>query len=84
MATESVSDRVRALARYRGIDESEVINKAVEAGLESLYRDMVIGQYLDGDISRSDAVEELGVDTIKRIESARDAVEDDVEWGLHA
>lgn len=84
MATGSVSDRVRELARHLGIDESEVIQRAVETGVETLYRDMTISRYLDGDLTREEAVEELGADVVDSVDAARDAIEEDVEWGLHA
>jgi hypothetical protein len=53
MTTDSVSDRVRELAQHFGIDESEVIQRAVE----TFYRDMIISRYLDGDLTREEAVE---------------------------
>jgi hypothetical protein len=53
MTTDSVSDRVRELAQHLGIDESEVIQRAVE----TFYRDMIISRYLDGDLTREEAVE---------------------------
>lgn len=84
MATESVSDRVRELAQYLGVDESEVIQQAVETGVETLYRDMVVSRFLDGDIAREEAIDELGVDIVEEVESAREAIEEDVEWGLRA
>ncbi|GAB6863310.1 hypothetical protein ACFR97_16790 [Haloplanus litoreus] len=84
MATDSVSDRVRELAQHLGIDESEVIQQAVETGVETLYRDMIISRYLDGDLTREEAVGELGANVVDQVDSARDAIEEDVEWGLHA
>jgi hypothetical protein len=84
MATNSVSDRVRELAQHLDTNESEVIQQAVEAGVETLYRDMVISQYLDGEITREEAMDELGVDVVEEVDSARDAIEEDVEWGLNA
>ena len=84
MATESVSDRVRELARHLDIEESEVLQQALETGVETLYRDMVITRYLDGDLTREEAVDELGAAVINEVDSAREAIEDDVEWGLHA
>lgn len=83
MASDRVSDRVRVLAQYRGIDESEVIKLAVATGVETLYRDMVISQYLDGDITREEAIDELGADIVDDVDAAQEAIEEDVEWGLH-
>jgi len=80
MATENnVSDRVRELAQHLGIDESGVIQQAVETGVETLYRDMIISRYLDGDLTHEEAVDELGADVVEQVESGGDAIEDDVE-----
>jgi predicted transcriptional regulator len=84
MSTDSVSERVHELAEHHDLDESAVIQQALEAGVETLYRDMVVSRYLADDISREEAVEQLGVDTVNEVETARDAVEDDVRWGLQA
>jgi predicted transcriptional regulator len=83
MASDGVSDRVRELAEHLDIDESEVIRRAVEAGVETLHRDMIISRYLDGDLTRQRAIEELGADVVTQVDSARAAIEEDVEWGLH-
>ncbi|MFB6175756.1 MAG: hypothetical protein ABEI99_01180 [Halobaculum sp.] len=84
MATEGVSDRVRELADHHDTAESAIIQRAVEAGVETLYRDMIAARYLADEISRAEAVEELGAETLEEVETAREAVETDVEWGLQA
>lgn len=83
MAGETVSERVRELARHRGVEESEVLQRALETGVETLYRDLVIGRYLDGSITRAEAVDELGADIVDEVAAAGEAIEGDVEWGLH-
>ena len=84
MTTEPVSERVRELAEHHGTDESAVIQQAVEAGVETLYRDMIVSRYLDDEITREEAIEHLGVELINEVEDAREAVEEDVNWGLQA
>lgn len=84
VATENVSDRVRELARHLGAEESEVLQQALETGVETLYRDMIISRYLSGELTRAEAVDELGPAVINEVDSAREAIEEDVEWGLHA
>lgn len=84
MATENVSDRVRELAVYRGVDEAEVIQRAVETGVGTLYRNMVISRYLDGAIAREEAIDALGMAVVADVDAGRDAIKEDVEWGLHA
>lgn len=81
MATD-VSDRVREIARYRETDESAVIQEAVETGVETLWRDVVVSKYLSGDISREEACDELGDDVVNRVDQAKDAIHEDIEWGL--
>jgi len=81
MATD-VSDRVREITRYRETDESAVIQVAVETGVETLWRDVVVSKYLNGDISREAACDQLGVDVINRVDQAKGAIHEDIEWGL--
>lgn len=81
MATD-VSDRVREIARYRETDESAVIQEAVETGVETLWRNVVVSKYLNGDISHEEARDELGGDIVKRVDQAKEAIHEDIEWGL--
>jgi predicted RecB family endonuclease len=84
MTTETVSERVQELAEHHGMDESAVIQQAVEAGVETLYRDMIVSRYLDEEMTREEAIEHLGVELVEEVEAAREAVEEDVKWGLQA
>ena len=84
MATDAVSDHVRELAKYHDIDESAVIQRAVETGVETLYRNMLVRRYLADEITREEAIDQLGIEIVDEVEYARDAVEEDVKWGLHA
>jgi len=84
MATDAVSDHVRELAKHHDIDESAVIQRAVETGVETLYRNMLVRRYLADEITREEAIDQLGVEVVEEVESARDAVAEDVKWGLQA
>lgn len=84
MPTESVSDRVRELADHHEMDESAVIQRVVEKGVETLYRDLIASRYLAGELTREETIEYLGSELVEEIESARDAVEADLSWGLGA
>ena len=77
-----LSDRVREIARYRDTEEAAIIQRAAEAGIETLWRDVVISKYLDGEISREDACDELGVDVITQVDQAKSAIDEDIEWGM--
>ncbi len=84
MTTDTVSDRVRELAEHHDMEESHVIQEAVETGVETLYRNMLVDRYLAGEITREEAITQLGVEVVEDVESARDAVDEDVTWGLQA
>lgn len=77
-----VTERVREIAHHRDLNESEIIQQAVEKGVLDLWRDVVLDRYLAGDITRQVAVEELGPEVIRDGDRAQAAVEVDVEWGL--
>ena len=77
-----VSDRVREIARYRETEESTIIQRAVEAGIDTLWQDVVISKYIDGEISREEACAELEADVINQVDQAKSAIDEDIEWGM--
>lgn len=81
MATD-ISNRVREIARYRDSDESAVIEQALERGLEDLWRDVILTRYLDGELDRETAIEEVGREAVERVDAASDAVDDDIDWAF--
>ena len=83
MAAE-ISDRVREIAETQGLSESEVFERALERGVEDLWEDIVLGQYLDGKLDRADAIDRVGRSKVERAEREREIVEEDVDWGLNA
>lgn len=83
MATD-ISDRVRETARARDVPESEVFEQAIERGIEDLWRDVVLTMYFEGELDREEAVNRVGRTTVERAEREREAVEEDVNWGLNA
>jgi hypothetical protein len=83
MAAE-ISDRVREIAEARGLPESEVFERALERGLEDLWGDLVLAQYLDGELDREGAIKRVGRTKVERADREREVVEEDVDWGLNA
>lgn len=66
MTTETVSERVQKLAEYHGMDESAVIQEAVETGVETLYRD-IVSRYLDDEITPEEAVDHIGFELVEEV-----------------
>ena len=83
MAAE-ISEWVREIAEARGLPESEVFEQALERGLEDLWENLVLAQYLDGELEREEAIENVGRTKVERAEREREVVEEDVDWGLNA
>ena len=83
MATD-LTERVQELAEARGVPESEILERALERGVDDLWMDHVLSRYVNGEIDRETAIELVGRDRVKRAERERQAVEDDVRWGLGA
>ncbi|WP_435194603.1 hypothetical protein [Natronomonas sp. EA1] len=83
MAVE-LSERVREIARARDVPESQVFEQALERGLEALWNDVILSQFLRGELSREEAIEAVGHDLVRRAEREAEAVEEDVSWGLNA
>ena len=62
--------------------EIEIIALAMQTGLRQLWRERVLGQYLQDEISRDDAVNSVGIDWVELAERQRDAMLEDVAWAL--
>ena len=82
MAADTVSERVRELAEHHDVDESEVFRRVLETCVETFYRYVLVSRYLAEGISRERAIQALGADVVDDVDSAREAIEDDVAWGL--
>ena len=83
MAAE-ISDRVREIAEARGLPEFQVFERAPDRGLKDLWEDLVLAQYLDDELDREEAIENVGRTKVERAEREREVVEEDVDWGLNA
>ncbi|WP_101294522.1 hypothetical protein [Halegenticoccus soli] len=82
MAAE-LSDRVREIAEAHGLPEFEVFEQALERGLEDFWEDIVLAQYLNGELDRGGAIERVGRTKVERAGKERAVVEEDVDWGLN-
>ena len=79
-----ISNRVREIAEAHRLPESEAFERALERGLEDLWEDLVLAQYLDGELDREEAIEHVGRTKVERAEREREVAEGDVDWGLNA
>ncbi|ELZ15677.1 MULTISPECIES: hypothetical protein [Halobacteriales] len=83
MATD-LTERVQEIAEARDVAESEILEQALERGVEDLWIDLVLSRYVNDEIDRETAIDLVGRDRVKRAERELQVVEDDVQWGLSA
>lgn len=73
---------LETLVRETHKSETEVMALALQAGLRQLMRELVLGRYLRGKISRGEAIEAVGIDWVELAEKQRDAMIEDLEWAM--
>lgn len=75
--------QIQALAEARGVPESAVLAQALERGVEALWTDLTLSQYVNDEINRETAIERVGRERVRRVERDLETVEEDVQWGLN-
>lgn len=80
MANASVD--LDSLVRETQKPEAEVMALAFQVGLRQLWRELVLGRYLRGQLSREDAAEEVGIDWVELAERQHEAMRGDLEWAM--
>ena len=85
MGSERVQllDDLELLAKVRGERTTAILAKALEIGIEKMKREAIIGQYLRGEIKREKAVKLVGYDLVILADRQKEAVLEDVKWGLY-
>jgi len=81
MADKTLTEHLEFLVEERGEDEATVLARALQTGIETLYREALIEAYLLGRISREAISRSLTPNDLREIEAQRDALRRDVDWG---
>jgi len=71
---------LESLARELKKPEAEVMTMAFEAGLRELWREHILGRYLQGEIPREQAIERVGIDWVDLAERQYAAMTEDLAW----
>lgn len=74
--------RLAQLSHETGLSEDEVIAKAVQSGIRQLWRERTLAAYLKGDLSREEAIDQVGIDWVELADRQRDAMQEDLAWAL--
>lgn len=73
---------LEALVRETHKSETEVMALALQTGIRQLMRELILGRYLRGEISRDEAMETVGIDWVELAEKQRDAIIEDLAWAM--
>ncbi len=79
---QSVHEKLEYLVQVTGRQESDVLAEALDQGLAAMYRNQIKSSYLAGNISQEEAVTLLDDEFVQELVYAREAVTQDVKWGL--
>jgi hypothetical protein len=70
------------LLRETGQDEASLLAEALQEGIHRIFCKYVRDVYMEGKISRQKACRLLGMRAVEEIDTAWQALEADVKWGL--
>lgn len=81
-SSPSFVEELTFLTQYTNEDETTILTRALDIGLNHLYRQAVEQAFIDGQLSRTTAVAILGQERVEEIEYARQALAEDIARGL--
>jgi|APLow6443716910_1056828.scaffolds.fasta_scaffold787072_2 hypothetical protein len=79
---ETAAHYLEKLSQATQRPESELMAAAFQTGLRQLWRELTLDRYLRGEISRTQAIAEAGIDWVELSEQQQKAVKEDLEWAL--
>jgi Tfp pilus assembly ATPase PilU len=78
----STLEKLETIARLTNQEVTHLLARAIELGIEQLWVQTIVDLYLKGQISRKEAIQAVGLRWVERAEQIRDAILEDVRWGL--
>lgn len=73
---------LETLVRETRKPEAELLTLAFQTGLRQLWREHVLRRYLRGETARDEAIAAVGIDWVELAERQRQAMQEDMTWGL--
>ena len=70
------------LSRETDKSESEVMTIAFQKGVQQMWRERILGRYLQKEITRDEAIETVGVDWVELAERQHEAMMEDIKWAM--
>lgn len=80
----TLTEKLTYVATSHDEDQEAVLARALSKGVEILFREARISDYLAGRCDREQALDDLGPDLLERVEAQKEAFDRDLEWALGA
>ncbi len=77
-----IAGKLSFITRQTGQDEITLLGQALRLGLDLLYHQSIERAFIDGAMSREQAIAILGLEQVKEIEYAKQALAQDITRGL--
>jgi hypothetical protein len=82
-STESSESFLKDLVSKTKQSKAELITQAFQLGIRQLWEKHILDDYLLGKVSRTQAINSLGVEIVELAEHQQKAMMEDLEWGLN-
>jgi hypothetical protein len=82
MKDRKLAEHLKFLVARHDQDEAAVLAEALRRGIDALYEEALVEEFLTGRVTREAALRELGADRLDEIEYQRDTLRREVAWGL--
>jgi len=79
---ETAAHYLNKLAQATHRPEDELMAAAFRVGLYQLWRELTLDRYLRGEISRTQAIAEAGIDSVELADRQQQALQADLEWAM--
>jgi hypothetical protein len=79
---DTVKDYLEFLVLETEKSEDEVIARAIKSGLRQMWREQILADFINGEMTREAAVKAVGLDWVELAERQHAAMIEDLEWAL--
>lgn len=82
-ASNLIAGELAFLTQHMSQNEAAILAHALQVGIHLMYRQTVEQLFIDGEMTRQEAVNSIGEDRIAELEYAQQALAQDVAQGLN-
>jgi hypothetical protein len=79
---DTLSEHLEFLISHSGQDEATLLAQALRKGIDALYEEALVEEFLLGRVTRETVLQVLGRERLDEIEYQRNVLQREVGWGL--